>query len=146
LRLPGLAAIDALAAMLETAPAHTDYGRRGHALRDWVISPGQWSQLIADLSARCNNARADWRERRRMLASAWVWTCVTGRRAPVRPAVMTDPAAPRSQPSGGRDRLLYIDLCWPHLAAAPSGQYAELRHRLNDYAGRLAVRIDGKSL
>jgi hypothetical protein len=29
-----------------------------------------------------------------------------------------------------------------HLAAGTTGQYAELRHRLNDYADRMAARID----
>jgi hypothetical protein len=37
-------AYDALAVMLGTAAVRTDYGRRRHALRSWVISPGQWSQ------------------------------------------------------------------------------------------------------
>ena len=49
---------------------------------------------------------------------------------------MTDLAAPRSQRPGGRERLNFIDLCWPHLAAGTTGQYAELRHRRNDYAAR----------
>jgi len=55
---------------------------------------------------------------------------------------MTDPAAPRSQQPGGRDRLTYIDLRWPHLAAEPCGHYSELRQRLNNYADRLAAQID----
>jgi hypothetical protein len=78
-----------------------------------------------------------------MLASAWVWTRITGGEHLFAPAVMTDPAAPRSQRPGGRERLLFIDLRWPHLASATSGQYAELRLRLNDYADRMAARIDG---
>ena len=53
------------------------------------------------------------------------------------PALMTDdPAAPRSQQPGGRDRLTQIDLRWPHLATGTRGHYSKLRQRLNDYADR----------
>jgi hypothetical protein len=135
------AAIEALADTLDTAQARTDYGRRRSALQDWVISPAHWSQLISGLPARCSS-RADWGERKRMLASAWVWTRVTGGEHLFAPAVMTDPAAPRSQRPGGRERLNFIDLCWPHLATWTTGQYAELRLRLDDYANRMAARID----
>jgi hypothetical protein len=134
-------AIEALAGTLDTAQARTDYGRRRSALQDWVISPAHWSQLISGLPARCS-PRADWGQRKRMLASAWVWARVTGGEHLFAPAVMTDPAAPRSQRPGGRERLNYIDLLWPHLATWTTGQYAELRHRLNDYADQMAARID----
>jgi len=135
------AAIEALAGTLDTAQARTDYGRRRSALQDWLISPAQWSQLISGLPARCS-PRADWGERKRMLASAWAWTRITSGEHLFAPAVMTSPAAPRSQRPGGRERLNYIDLRWPHLAAKATGQYAELRHRLNDYADQMAARID----
>jgi hypothetical protein len=78
-----------------------------------------------------------------MLASAWATTRVTGGEHLFAPAVMTDPAAPCSQRPGGRERLLFIDLCWPHLAGETTGQYAGLRHRLNEYADRMAARIEG---
>ena len=55
---------------------------------------------------------------------------------------MTDPAAPRSQRPGGRERLQFIDLYWPRLAAWATGQYAELRHRLSHYTDQMAPRID----
>jgi hypothetical protein len=48
-----------------------------------------------------------------MLASAWTTTRVTGGEHLFAPAAMTDPAAPRSQRPGGRERLLFIDLSWP---------------------------------
>jgi hypothetical protein len=135
------AAIGALAAMLDTAASRTDYGSRRDALRSWVISSAHWTQLTAGLPPR-RESRVDWGERKRMLASAWVWTRVTGGEHLFAPAVMNDPAAPRSQQPGGRDRLTYIDLRWPHLAAGPRGHYSELRQRLNDYADRLAAQID----
>ncbi|MGH3287169.1 MAG: TniQ family protein [Streptosporangiaceae bacterium] len=135
------AAVDALAAMLDTAAVRTDYGSRRHALRNWVISPGQWNWLTAGLPAH-REAHADWGERKRMLASVWVWTRVTGGEHLFAPAVMADPAAPRSQQPGGRDRLTYIDLRWPHLATGTRGHYSELRQRLNDYADELAASID----
>jgi hypothetical protein len=56
---------------------------------------------------------------------------------------MTDPAAPAAGAPGGRDRLTYIDLRWPHLATEARGHYSELRQRLSDYADRLAAQIDG---
>jgi hypothetical protein len=60
------------------------------------------------------------------------------------PALMTgDPAAPRSQQPGGRDRLTYTGLRWPHLATGTRGHYSKLRQRLNDYADRQAAQIDG---
>jgi hypothetical protein len=127
--------------MLDTAAVRTDYGGRRHALRGWLISPGQWSQLTAGLPAR-RGTHADWGERKRMLASAWVWTRITGGEHLFAPAVMTDLAAPRSQQPGGRDRLTYIDLRWPHLAAEPRGHYSELRQCLNDHADQLAAQID----
>src|ERR1019366_7934986 len=43
---------------------------------------------------------------------------------------------------GGRDRLTYIYLRWPHLATEARGHYSELRQCLNDYADRLAEQID----
>jgi hypothetical protein len=135
------AAIDTLASMLDSTAAPTDYGRRRHALRNWVISPGQWDQLTAGLPSR-SESRADWGERKQMLASAWIWTRVTGGEHLFAPAVMTDPAAPRSQRPGGRSRLNYIDLRWPHLTAEPRGHYSELRQRLNDYAAQLTANID----
>jgi hypothetical protein len=135
------AAIDALAGMLDTAAARTDYGSRRHALRGWVISPGQWNQLTAGLPAH-REAHADWGERKRMLASVWVWTRVTSGEHLFAPAVMADPAAPRSQQPGGRDRLNYIDLRWPHLATGARGHYSELRQRLDNYADELAASID----
>jgi hypothetical protein len=45
------------------------------------------------------------------LALAWTTTRATGGEHLFAPAVMTDPAAPRSQRPGGRERLLFIDLC-----------------------------------
>jgi hypothetical protein len=135
------AAVDTLANMLDTATVRTDYGSRRHALRGWVISPGQWRQLTAGLPAH-REARADWGERKRMLASVWVWTRVTGGEHLFVPAVMADFAAPPSQQPGGRGRLTYIDLRWPHLATGTRGHYSELRQRLNDYADELAANID----
>jgi hypothetical protein len=41
------------------------------------------------------------------------------------PAVMADPAVPRASGPGGCDRLQYVDLCWPHLAAG-RGHCSEL--------------------
>lgn len=137
------AAIGALAAMLDTEAALTDYGGRRQALRGWVISPAEWNQVTAGLPAH-SESHADWGDRKRMLASVWVWTRVTGGEHLFAPAVMADPAAPRSQQPGGRDRLTYIDLRWPHLATATRGHYSELRQRLNDYADELAASIDSK--
>jgi transposase len=128
--------------MLDTAVARTDYGSRRQALRNYVISPAEWSQLTAGFPAH-SESHGDWGERKRMLASVWVWTHVTGCEHLFAPAVMADPAAPRSQRSGGRDRLNYIDLRWPHLATRTRGHYSELRLRLSDYAGQLAADIDG---
>jgi TniQ len=135
------AAIGALAGMLDTEAALTDYGSRRQALRGWVISPAEWSQVTAGLPAH-SESHADWGDRKRMLASVWVWTRVTGGEHLFAPAVMADPAAPRSQQPGGRDRLTYIDLRWPHLATGARGHYSELRQRLNDYADELAASID----
>ena len=77
-----------------------------------------------------------------MLASVWVWTRVASGEHLFAPAVMADPAAPRSQQPGGRDRLTYTGLRWPHLAAGTRGHYSELRQCLNDYADRMAAQID----
>jgi hypothetical protein len=136
------AAIGALAAMLDTAAARTDYGRRRNALRGWVISPGHWQQLTAGLPPG-RDSRTDESERQRTLASAWVWTRVTGGERLFAPAVMTDPSALRTQRFGGRDRLDYIRQHWPDLTAATPGRYGDLRQRLDNYADELAASIDG---
>jgi len=135
------AAIDALASMLDSATTRIDYGRRRHALRNWVISPSRWSQLISGLPAS-SDPRTDWGDRKRMLASAWVWVRITGGERLFAPAVMADPAAPRNQRPGGRDRLLYINLRWPDLTAGTRGHYLPLRQRLDAYAGQIAAGID----
>jgi hypothetical protein len=127
--------------MLDSADTRIDYGRRRHAFKNWVISPSPWSQLISGLPASCD-PRTDWGDRKRMLASVWVWVRITGGEHLFAPAVMTDPAAPRSQRPGGRGRLLYINLRWPDLTAGTQGHYVPLRQRIDAYADQIAARID----
>jgi hypothetical protein len=79
-------------------------------------------------------------------ASVWVWTWVTSGGHLFALAAMTDPAAPRGQRPGGRDRLLYIDLGWPHLATATCDHYSELKYSLNRYADHEGVEFTKASL
>lgn len=126
--------------MLDSVGTRIDYGSRRHALRHWVISPSRWSQLISGLPA-CD-LRTDWGDRKRMLASVWVWVRITGGEYLFAPAVMTDPAAPRSQRPGGHERLLYINLRWRHLTAGTQGHYVPLRQRLDAYADQITAHVD----
>jgi hypothetical protein len=49
------------------------------------------------------------------------------------PAVMTS----RTQRPGGRERLLFIEFCWFHLATASTGQDAELPNCISERSSSL---------
>jgi hypothetical protein len=139
------AAIDNLADVLDAAaPALIDYGRRRRALRDWTISPGEWSVLTEDLKAadthRDNPDRpTDWGDGKRLSASAWVLARVTS--SEVRYAPAFNPAPVRSRPTslvGATASPRY------HLARRDYGHYAALRTRLTEYAEAL-YRVNRRS-
>jgi hypothetical protein len=135
------AAIDALAGELDTDATRTDYGRRRYALRAWAISPRRWCQLITGLPASCHEL-TDWGDGKRLLASVWVWSRITGGEHLFAPAMRPDISAPRNQRPGGPDLVLYVNVRWPGIARGTKGHYIPLRQRLDAYADQLAASID----
>ncbi|GAA3783086.1 hypothetical protein GCM10022225_84180 [Plantactinospora mayteni] len=133
--------LDALTTRLNNTTGLIDYGRRRRALRTWTMSPDQWHQLTADLIGRPVSRKStlgtDWGDRKRILASVWIWTRVTQGERYFAPLVRPNHNAPRP----GGQTSIYVHARWPALTAE-HGNYAELRHRLNDHADQLAAEID----
>lgn len=134
-------ALDALADMLHTSVALVDYGRRRQALADWSLAPQQWHDLTDDLVGKPVNGKAslhiDWSDRKRLLASVWIWTRVTQGEPYSAPHLRPDP----NQPKPGGDLPTYVLSRWPFITIG-YGHYAELRHRLDKHSDDLANQID----
>jgi hypothetical protein len=135
-------AIYALTDHLNTTTDLVDYGRRRDTLRAWSIAPDEWENLTAGLIGQPINGRAKphthWGDGKRILASVWIWTRITGGEhifaAPIRP----DPTATR--PGGHLPH--YVHHRWRFIDAARPGHYSRLRQRLDVYADQLTHSID----
>ncbi|MGH3516276.1 MAG: hypothetical protein ACRDT6_22115 [Micromonosporaceae bacterium] len=135
------AALDAVAHMMDTSASLVDYGRRRQAMAAWSITPHQWHELTGDLVGKPVNGKAslhiDWADRKRLLASVWVWTRVTHGEPRSAPLLRPDPNKPK--PGGGLPA--YLHSRWPFITTG-YGHYATLRPRLDDSADDLSRRID----
>ena len=134
-------ALNALCQTLSAATKLIDYRRRREALAGWSITPQQWHSMTVDLIGKPVNGRpacqTDWGDRKRLLASVWVWTQVTQGEPYFAPHLRPDPR----QPKPGGDLSVYIHSRW-RLITAGYGHYAELRRRLDAHANSLAKQVD----
>lgn len=138
-------AIHDLAKHLDSATDRIDYGKRRDALARWRISRQQWRDLIADMPAQPVRGTglvppAKWGDRKRILATVWIWTRLTHGNYVYAPAINPKPRTPR--PSG--DQVEYIHTRWHYIeyAGTGPGHYARLRERLDAIVERLTQDID----
>lgn len=139
------AAVDAVAKQLETDPHAINYAHRRQVLRDWTFSDEQWAGLLPDISIRgARKDRPGWSERKRPLASIFVWARITQGEPLYSPIAMAAKAAtpPRQQCE------LAVDLAglqYRDRARSRHGiplQLINFRRLLDDHADRLAIQID----
>jgi hypothetical protein len=134
-------ALDALANQLNTAANRVDYGKRRDALAAWSLNPDQWWEMIHDRIGKPVNGKAsqhiDWSDRKRLLASIWIWTHVTEGEMDFAPLLRPD----HTEPKQGGDLSNYVHSRWSFITRR-HGHYAYMRPRLDNYADRLARQID----
>jgi hypothetical protein len=131
------AALEALAEHQHTAVHRVDYGARSEALAAWSLSPDQRRDMTSGL-VRIYRGKGyrqiDWADRKRLLASVWIWTHVTAgehwpasatRRSPVPTSTLSSwsSAKVRSWVGTGLS-LLVMNSC---RGVAPAGRTAGWR-------------------
>jgi hypothetical protein len=126
---------------LHTATNRLDYGKRRDALTQWSLNPDQWREMIHDRIGKPVNGKAsqhiDWSDRKRLLASTWIWTRVTEGEMHFAPLLRPD----HTEPKQGSDLSNYVHSRWSFITRS-HGHYAYMRPRLDTYADRLAQQID----
>lgn len=142
------AGIEALADQLNTASMRANYGNRRHALAAWSLSTRDWAVMTGDLQQRPEYSKAsrwpsspylDWGERKRILASTWVWVRITEGEHLFAPAIR--PHLDQTRSTQKVDRTIFTR--WRFISAEhPQGHWAELRERLDTYADQLTTQID----
>jgi hypothetical protein len=135
-------ALDALANALHTAVHRIDYGARRDALVTWSLDVDCWQDMTSDIVRIYRGkgyGQIDWADRKRLLASVWIWTRVTDGEHHFAPLVRPRP----DRPKPGGDLSNYVHSLWPFMNAG-SGHYAELRPLLNAYADGLARLVDDR--
>ena len=81
----------------------------------------------------------DWGERKRILASTWVWVRITSGEHLFAPAIR--PYLDQTRSTQKIDRTIFTR--WRFISADhPHGHWAELRYRLDAYADQLTSQID----
>jgi hypothetical protein len=140
-------AVSAIAERLNRTRHPTDFGRRRHALRDWAISDEEWNELTSDLRSRPYRSAGrwpgtpfvDWGEKKRILASMWVWVRITCGEHILAPAIR--PHLDQRRPNGANRGDIHSR--WPLISThQPTGHYTALRERLDSYADKLTATID----
>jgi len=135
-------ALDALANALHTADHRIDYGARRDALVTWSLDVDTWRDMTIDIVRTYRGkgyAQIDWADRKRLLASVWIWTRVTEGEHHFAPLIRPRP----DRPKPGSDLSTYVHSLWPFMnAACGHDHYAELRPRLDHYADERARHID----
>ncbi|MCH0565585.1 MULTISPECIES: TniQ family protein [unclassified Streptomyces] len=120
-----------------------DYQRRRDVLRDWVIPQSDWLEVTAHLP-RPIGKQPVLDDRKRQIASIFIWTRVTGGEhlfAP-RPLEQTQPQHIQRAWAARRPTT------WHQLVGRPDPgpHYATLRHLLGEYAEDLIKRVDAGAL
>ncbi|MGW6740270.1 TniQ family protein [Streptomyces sp. NPDC055025] len=120
-----------------------DYQRRRDSLRNWVLPQNDWREVTAQLP-RTIGKQPVLDDRKRQVASIFIWTRVTGGEhlfAP-RPLEHDQPQHIRRAWAARRPTT------WHQLAGRsdPGPHYATLRRLLGEYADSLAEKIDADAL
>ena len=132
------AAVRSYADHLNNSPSLVDYARRRARLADWIIPPGDWEQLFAQIAAtrglKQHPHGVDPR-RRRTLFSVLAWAAATSGEPVMAPLTLAAP---------GRGRRLREDLAQVryHIRVRPTQFPAALARAAEDYGTTLAASID----
>jgi hypothetical protein len=133
------AGLQALAAELDASATHlVNYQHRREALQAWTINEDDWRELLARLPPIPGPTRPDLGDRKRQLASIYVWTRVTSGEhhfAP-RPIEAAQPPEVRNAWTLRRNTI------WSLMRNHPGPHYTALRAQLDTLAEALSRTID----
>ncbi|MFE7749697.1 TniQ family protein [Streptomyces sp. NPDC057428] len=116
-----------------------DYRHRRQALHEWVLSLEVWNALIRDLHRDLRATRIDLGDRKRQMASVYIWTLITRGEHPFAPRPLEAAQPPAvAQHWARRRNTTWFQLTRPD----PMGHYLDLSRILAEYAQQLAQDID----
>lgn len=133
-------ALEALAQDLRTSYfLPTDYRRRRQAMRDWFITLQEWEAISERVATFPAGAHADMGDRKRQLASTYVWVLVTQGEHRFSPRPLESNQLPHVREEWkSRRNTLWHQLNRPD----PLPHYAYLQEILNEYARGITRNID----
>lgn len=132
-------ALNTLAAELDHPATHlVDYQRRRQALQGWSITGAEWRDVVDRLPPVPGPVRPDLGDRKRHLASIYVWTRVTSGEHHFAPRPIEDSQPPGVQEIWAARRGTIWYLLNNHLGP----HYTALRAELGTLANALAEQID----
>jgi hypothetical protein len=134
------AALEALAAELNTASNLIDYRQRRDALTAWSMPAEDWHKLATDVKQRQRGrarARTDWSDLKRLVASVLVWARITQSERRFAPLLADQWPRRRRELAHGVQRAS----CWGR-SGRPEHYDVALLAALDAYADQLAARID----
>lgn len=116
-----------------------NYQHRRRALEDWCIDDTAWTALLSGMPPFAGSRQADLGDRKRQLASAFVWVQVTSGEHYFAPRPIQD-----AQPAGIRERWnTWMNSTWHRMHHGPHGpHYAILKIELHKVAASLTLEID----
>ncbi|MFF8173595.1 hypothetical protein [Streptomyces chartreusis] len=120
-----------------------DYQRRRDSLRDWVLPQNDWGEMTAQLP-RTIGKQPVLDDRKRQVASIFIWTRVTGGEHLFAPRPLEHDQPPQIRQAWATRR----PTTWHQLAGRldPGPHYATLRRLLGEYADNLTRKIDADTL
>ncbi|WP_410646493.1 hypothetical protein [Amycolatopsis sp. cmx-4-54] len=135
------AALHALADELDAAPDLLDYQRRRRALQTWAIDAATWDDLVSRLPPIPGPQQPELGDRKRQLASIYVWVQITSGEHHFAPRLIEDAQPPEIQEAWNLSR----NTIWSRFQRnQPHRHYVDLKHVLNKHAKHLADCIDGQ--
>ncbi len=129
--------VHALSLHLEQDDLLVNYGNRRRKLRDWVISPGEWDELMADLGLEKRYVRPDWRGTARKATSVLIWERLTLSEYIFAPLYIAE-----RQTHGAKNPVAQTVHALRDYRATRLHPYATFRDRVDIYADRLADTLD----
>ena len=117
-----------------------NYQQRRRALQNWSIDERTWDSLVARMPPISRTHMPDLGDRKRQLASVYVWARVTAGEPTFAPRPLE-----AAQPPDVREgwRRSWNGIWWALLTATkPRAAYTSLRAELDDLASTLAMTID----